>query len=71
MSHRPKLSTIEEWILEDIGTEWRTPASFCDEWGFGGPNWYRVALVLERLASDGRIERKVSGNRRTFRRRSA
>jgi hypothetical protein len=65
--------------LDEIRDEVLLLLSFDDRWwsqtdvhraiSNSGNEWYRVALVLERLASDGEIQRKVNGRVRRFRRK--
>jgi hypothetical protein len=71
MSRRPTLDEIRrELQLElELDDHWRTPTDLQHALGLPGPYWYRVALLLERLAADGDAELQVRGRARRFRRR--
>ncbi len=70
---RPDLAKFREIILRYLDDEWRTPADFYA--GFRkagkhkvvGNDWYRIALVLERLSNEGLAEIKIRGRVRYFR----
>lgn len=66
---RPSLPELRRLLLFELDHEWRTPTECAELLGLGhGFDWYRVALVLERLANDDRIEMKGRGTRvRRFR----
>ena len=71
MSRLP-LRDLRQLILAELDEhEWITPTQVCDRLGCGhGMNWYRVALLLERLCVEGAIEIKnPRGGFRKFRRR--
>jgi hypothetical protein len=69
---RLTLAQLREIVLDELDDEWRTSTDIADRNGInGGNDWYRLALVLERLANDSTIELKVAGRVRRFRRRSA
>jgi hypothetical protein len=67
------LADLRLRILSELGDDWMTSSEMADRLGFGhGAEWFRVALVLERLANDGLAELKRPGSRtRRFRRRAA
>jgi hypothetical protein len=73
VTHRPSLHTLRSWILDELDDTWQTPSDLRDRLGYyegcGGSDWYRIALILERLANDGRIEIRAGGRVRRFRRR--
>jgi hypothetical protein len=72
MSRRSTLADLRRTLPWELGDEWVTPSEICDRLGLDdGLDWYRVALVLERLANDGLIELKRPGRVRRFRRRRA
>jgi hypothetical protein len=56
-------------LLRELDDEWRTPTELADSLGLDhGVDWFKVALVLERLANDGEVELKGAGTRvRRFR----
>jgi hypothetical protein len=64
---RPTLADLRRDILWMLDDEWQTTTQVQRAVGVGGNLWYRVALVLERLANDGQAELRASGNRRSFR----
>ena len=69
MSRRPTLRDLRRALLHGLDGQWRCPSDFV--WRLGldyGPDWYRVCLILERLANDGAAEIRIRGNRRKFRR---
>lgn len=70
MSSRPTLAQIRRWVRVELDDEWRTPTDFQHLLGLPGSDWYRVALVLERLAADGfaELRAKRGSSRRKFRR---
>jgi hypothetical protein len=69
---RHTLAELRPMILAHVQDldEWTTPTTICDQLGVGeGKNWYRVALVCERLALAGQLEIKDPASRiRKFRR---
>jgi hypothetical protein len=67
------LADLRRAVLDELWDEWITPTEMCRALGPGnGVDWYRVALVLERLANDGLVELKTAGSTvRRFRRASA
>ena len=70
MSRRPTLPQLRRALLFYCLDEhhWRTPSDCQQLLRLGGHEWYRIALVLERLAADGLIELKGRGSRvRRFR----
>jgi hypothetical protein len=74
MSQRPTLAEIRRELLVELalyGRTWRATSELHRAISNSGNEWYKTALVLERLASDGEIERKVKGRVRRFRRRRA
>jgi DNA-binding PadR family transcriptional regulator len=69
---RPTLAQLRHWVLFELDNEWRSPTEIQRSLGLGGHEFYRVALVLERLAADGWAERKTPGTKvRKFRKRAA
>jgi hypothetical protein len=75
MSRRPSLRELRRWLLDELDDTWQTPADLQERLGYyagcGGNDWYRICLILERLANDGRIEIRARGRVRRFRRRAA
>ena len=69
---RPTLQQLRVFVLAELDDDWRS-ASWCFEQleQRRGWDWYRVALVLERLAVGGMIEARGDPRtgRRWFRRR--
>ncbi len=70
MSGRPTLLHLRVEILDNLDDAWRPPTYFQQRLGLGGSDWYRVCLVLERLAADGHadLKAKPGSGRRWFRR---
>jgi hypothetical protein len=70
MSRRLTLREIRREVLRELDEDWASPTELGDRLGLGNGNgWYKVALVLERLANDGVVELKTPGSRtRRFRR---
>ena len=73
MSRRLTLVEIRRVLLWELDGQWRTPTELADSLGLDhGIDWFKVALVLERLANDGLAEPKTPGSTvRRFRRRAA
>ena len=77
MTTRPTLNQLGQDAVDHLNYfhfsrlrgEWFTPSDLQKWLGLPGPEWYRVALTLERLANDGFAEIEIRGNRRRFRRR--
>ena len=69
MTVRPTLAEIRFELLRLLDDRWHTPSELQWALDLGGNEWYRVALVLERLAADGHVELRVRGRVRRFRRR--
>jgi hypothetical protein len=71
VSRRPTLGDLRRGVLDVLGDEWMATTRVADELQVGhGLNWYRIALVLERLAADGEIELKRPARKvRRFRKR--
>ena len=72
MTGRLTLREIRELVLlGELGDVWITPSEIQRRLGLGGADFYRVALVLERLVVDGEAEIRRPGSRgkRWFRRR--
>jgi hypothetical protein len=69
MTARPTLAEIRAAILAQLDEDdWVTPSELGDRLGLGhGNDWYKLALVLERLANDGVAELKHPGRTRRFR----
>ena len=69
MSRIP-LEQLRRWILAELDDEWRSVQHFCKVFRLGGADWYRVAVILERLVSDGdaEVRGKRGSGRRWFRR---
>ena len=67
MTRRPNLREIRRWLLAELDHEWRTPSELQQRLSLPGSEWYRVALILERLAADGQAELRVGGRVRRFR----
>lgn len=71
---RLTLDEIRRVVLLNVDDEWRTPSAFYDaikrkgRHRISSNHWYRIALVLERLANDGLVEIRVTGRKRSFRR---
>ena len=68
---RLTLRELRGLVLEELDGDWCTPTQLCDrlDLGHGGNGWYRVCLILERLANDGLAELRGRGTRvRRFRR---
>lgn len=57
-SSRPSLEQLRTWVLDELDGTWRSATDVQRLLGLGGSEWYRVALVLERLAADGDAERR-------------
>lgn len=72
VNRRSTLKQLRAQLLfVELDDEWRTPSELADALGVGhGHGWVRVALVLERLANDDRIEIKGRGRVRRFRRKA-
>lgn len=70
MSGRLTLAELREHVLYVLGDEWATPTELQHRFGLGGNDWYRLCLVLERLANDQYADIDIRGNRRRFRRRA-
>lgn len=68
MSRRPRLSELRALILDELDDDWSATSHYLDWLGLPARDWYRVALVLERLVNDGEAEIEVDGRRRYFRR---
>lgn len=75
LTHRPTLAELRREVLDvldDLYPEWTTPTAvqrlLLSPGGPGGAWWFRVALVLERLAADGEVELQAHGRVRRFRR---
>lgn len=74
MSRRADLAALREIFLRYLDDEWRTPSDFyaamrrAGKWKVAGNDWYRIALVLERLANEGKAEIRIRGRVRYFRR---
>lgn len=66
---RETLDFLDEADIFDDG--WRTPTEVQRALGLGGSDFYRCALVLERLAHEGLVELQypASKGKRYFRRR--
>lgn len=63
------LAQLRYRVLNELGDEWVTPSEIVDRLQVGhGEEWYRVCLVLERLANDGLLDIRIRGNRQKFRR---
>ena len=68
MSVRLTLAEIRTALLWELDGDWATPTDLTRRLDLGGGDWYRVALVLERLTVDGVAEIKRPGSRvRRFR----
>jgi hypothetical protein len=68
---RLSLRELRVLVLDALDDRWTTSTAIADRLGLGhGNGWERVALVLERLAHEGRAELKNprSRGRRSFRR---
>jgi hypothetical protein len=66
---RLSLADLRRLILAELDGDWITPTEVGAALGLGkGLDWYRVSLLLERLAHDGEAEIRISGRRRYFRR---
>lgn len=64
---RPTLRDLQAFVLDEIDEEWRPAFWFFERLERPrGWDWYRVALVLERLAAGGLVE--VRGDPLTGRR---
>lgn len=69
---RPTLAAIRRDLLIQLalsGDTWRSTTDLHRAISNAGDEWYRIALVLERLAADGKAELLVRGRVRRFRRR--
>ena len=63
MSRRPTLSEIRREVLLELDDEWRTPTELQRELGIvNNQDFYKVALVIERLANDGLAELERPGS---------
>ena len=70
MSRQPTLDEIRHELQLELDDRWRTPSYFSDQLGLGhGIDYLKIALVLERLAADGKAELQAHGRVRSFRRR--
>ena len=77
MTARPSLEQLRQEAVEHLNYfhhshlrgEWFCATELQKWLGLPGPEWYRISLVLERLANDGFAEIEIRGNRRRFRRR--
>ncbi len=73
-SSRPDLAKLREIFIRHLDDKWRTPSDFyaglrkAGKHSVRGNDWYRIALVLERLANEGKAEIKIQGRVRYFRR---
>ena len=47
------LVELRRMVLLELDEQWRTASGFRALLGLGGSDWYRLCLVLERLANDG------------------
>ena len=67
---RATLAELREIVLDELDDQWVTPSEITDTLELDhGPSWYRVALILERLANDGLAELQTPGSTvRRFRR---
>lgn len=69
MSERRTLRWLRHLLIEyALDDEWRSTTALHAAVSNAGDEWYRVALVLERLAADGIAEIQVRGPVRRFRR---
>jgi hypothetical protein len=70
MTRRLKLAELDYLVCELLDDEWCSVTDLQRQLGVGGSDWYRLALVCERLANDGyaEIKRKPGSSRRKFRR---
>lgn len=71
MSRRPTLNEIRRDLLVQLALcdGWRSTTDLHRAISNAGGEWYKTALVLERLAADGKAELQVRGRVRRFRRR--
>ena len=67
---RLTLRQLDYFVSELLEDEWRSVTDLQHELGLGGNDWYRLALVCERLANDGyaEVRRKLGSSRRKYRR---
>jgi len=66
------LAQIRRELLVELALSdrWRSQTDLADAIGSGGgDNWYKAALVLERLAADGQAELQRHGRVRRYRRK--
>jgi hypothetical protein len=70
MIRRLSLQDLHDLVVGELDGEWTTPTEITDRLGVGNDiGWLRVALILERLATDGYAGLKMPGSRvRRFRR---
>lgn len=67
MSRMP-LTELRHYVFDVLDDQWVSATDVAETLGVGhGFHWYRVSLVLERLANDGVAEIEIRGNRRRFR----
>jgi hypothetical protein len=71
MSRRTSMRDLRRHVMGELRTNrWMTVSQVADGLSVGhGTGCYRVALTLERLANDGRIEFTGHGTSHRFRRR--
>lgn len=70
MSERRTLRWLRHLLLEyALDDEWRSTTELHRSISSAGKEWYKTALVLERLAADGEAELQVRAPVRRFRRR--
>ncbi len=72
---RQSLDELRESLLFEVDGEWRTASELFDRIGLVSHerDWYRVALICERLAHEGVLELRnpASRGKRHFRLRAA
>ena len=66
---RPTLAELRARVAFELDGEWQSISAMRRRLGLGGSEWYRLALVLERLVVDGdaEIQTTPGGHVRRFR----
>jgi hypothetical protein len=69
VTRRPTLAQIRRDLLVQLALsgDWRSTSDLHGAVSKSGDEWYKTALVLERLAADGKAELQVRGRVRRFR----